>query len=105
MATRCTIKIQGIDYAKVYKHWDGYPDATLEWLKDFNSKFEEDRGFNDPNYKFAQLLRSSAWDSDKYNLDQSKATGWGVLPFDAYSLEEYEYTLTPVQVLVKKINS
>ena len=105
MATRCTIKIQGINYAKVYKHWDGYPDATLQWLQDFNAKFENDRGFSDPQYKFAQLLRSSAWDSEQYNLDPSKATGWGVVDFTDFLWEEYEYTLTPDSVIVKKINS
>ena len=54
MATRCTIKIEGIDYAKVYKHWDGYPDATLRWLEEFNRNFSKNRG-DDPAYKLAQL--------------------------------------------------
>ena len=40
MATRCTIIVEGIDSVKVYKHWDGYPEATLEWLQDFNEDFE-----------------------------------------------------------------
>ena len=105
MATRCTIKIQGINYAKVYKHWDGYPEATLQWLQDFNNQFNKERGMDDPNYKFAQLLRSSARDADKYNLDASRVAGWGVLPFDNNSWEEYEYTLTPDSVSVKKIIS
>ena len=92
MATRATIKVEGVNYAKVYKHWDGYPDATLPWLKDFNKDFKENRG-SDPEYKFAQLLRSSARDVEKYGLGPSKYTGWGVLPFDANVGEEYEYIL------------
>ena len=92
MATRCTIKIEGIDYAKIYKHWDGYPDATLKWLQDFNKDFSENRG-EDANYKFAQLLRSSARDAEKYQLDASLHTGWGVIPIDENWSEEFEYTL------------
>ena len=41
MATRCTIKIDGVDYAKIYKHWDGYPEANYIWLKEFNDRFNE----------------------------------------------------------------
>ena len=92
MATRCTIKIEGVDYAKVYKHWDGYPDATLKWLEEFNRNFTNNRG-DDPIYKFAQLLRSSARDAEKYNLDASLHTGWGVVGFDEHWGAEFEYTL------------
>jgi hypothetical protein len=86
MATRCTIKIEGIDYAKVYKHWDGYPDATLKWLQDFNKDFSKNRG-DDPTYKFAQLLRNSI------RHCSSQYTGWGVVAFDDNWSEEFEYTL------------
>lgn len=92
MATRCTIKIEGINYAKIYKHWDGYPDATLPWLESFNEDFCEERG-DDPTYKFAQLLRSSERDAKNYKLDGSHYTGWGILSYDANAGEEYEYTL------------
>lgn len=92
MAIRCTIKIEGIDYAKVYKHWDGYPDATLKWLKEFNEDFYKNRG-DDAEYKFAQLLRSSARDAEKYQLDASLHTGWGVVAFDDNWSEEFEYLL------------
>lgn len=51
MGTRCTIKIQGITYAKVYKHWDGYPEHILPWLIAFNAEFTKDRG-DDPQYKW-----------------------------------------------------
>ena len=35
MAIRCTIEIEGVNYAKIYKHWDGYPDAMEKWLNDY----------------------------------------------------------------------
>lgn len=98
MATRATIYIlsedkQGIHkQVKVYKHWDGYPSATLEWLEDFNKSFSSARG-DDPQYKIAQLLRSSAFDSMKYNLDPAHHTGWGIVPIDADCNAEWEYYL------------
>lgn len=92
MATRCTIKIEGIEYAKIYKHYDGYPQATFEWLEKFNSYFQFKRG-DDPNYKFAQLLRDSVRNCSTYDLDPSQFTGWGVVAFDEDWCEDYEYTL------------
>ena len=93
MATRCTIKIEGVYNVKIYKHFDGYPAATLPWLQDFNQKFMENRGI-DSSYKFAQLLRSSVRDAEKYPLlDQSKYTGWGVIGYHDKGDEAYEYTL------------
>lgn len=92
MATRCTIKIEGVDYAKVYKHSDGYPEATLAWLKDFNEDFSKNRG-DDATYKFAQLLRHSIRWGSMYDLDLSPYTGWGVVGFDEDWFQEYEYTL------------
>ena len=92
MSTRCTIKIEGVEYVKIYKHFDGYPSATLKWLEDFNKDFTQNRGV-DPEYKFAQLLRSSTRDTEKYNLDDSKYTGWGVVGYYESCGEEYEYTL------------
>lgn len=77
MSTNAVIRVEGLFSLEIYKHWDGYPEATLEWLEDFNKKFTEERG-DDPNYKFAQVLRSSAFDCEKYNLDSSRSTGWGV---------------------------
>jgi hypothetical protein len=76
MATRCTISIEGMKPI-IYKHWDGYPSVMLQWLDAFNKEFTEARG-NDKEYKFAQLLRASAFDAEKYDLDDSRTTGWGV---------------------------
>ena len=92
MATRATIIVEGQTSVKAYKHWDGYETATLPWLEEFNKNFSRARG-DDPEYKLAQLLRSSAFDSMKYNLDPSRDTGWGIVPIDADMWEEYEYHL------------
>ena len=101
MATRATIIIEGMALVKAYKHWDGYEEATLPWLEEFNKTFTEARG-DDPEYKLAQLLRSSARDADKFRLDPSRNTGWGVVPMDADMWEEYEYhLLADGSVLVK----
>ena len=101
MATRSTIKIEGINYAKIYKHWDGYPDAMLDWLTEFNNEFNKQRG-DDPQYKFAQLLRFSQREGKKYNLDMSETTGWGGVPFFDDCWADYEYTLTDKEVKIKR---
>lgn len=92
MATRATIIVEGQPSVKAYKHWDGYEEATLPWLEEFNKTFTEERG-DDPDYKLAQLLRSSAFDAKKYSLDPSRNTGWGIVPIKADMWEEYEYHL------------
>jgi len=103
MATRGTIKIEGINYAKIYKHLDCYPQAMIEWLENFNNSFNKQRG-DDPQYKFAQLLRSSQREGNIYNLDMSETTGWGVVEYDVDCGEDYEYTLTNKEVIIKEIN-
>jgi hypothetical protein len=90
MATRSTVKIEGITFAKMYKHWDGQPQHMLPWLEEFNRRFTEIRG-EDPEYKFAQLLRSST--EPEFKLDTSKSTGYGIIPYNSTRGEEYEYTL------------
>ena len=92
MGTRATIKVEGVNYCKLYKHFDGYTSATLEWLEDFNKDFTVNRG-DDPEYKFAQLLRSTVRDQEKYDLDDSQYTGWGVMPYDGGWGEEFQYRL------------
>ena len=92
MATRATIQLEGYKVAKLYKHWDGYPSATLQWLEDFNKDFVENRG-DDLSYKFAQLIRSSAFDCEKYELDASRHTGWGVVDFNSDCGTNYQYRL------------
>lgn len=92
MATSAIIQLEGYKVAKLYKHWDGHPDSTLQWLEDFNRDFVENRG-DDDVYKFAQLIRSSAFDCEKYHLDKSRYTGWGVIGFDSGYDAKYEYRL------------
>ena len=92
MSTNAIIKVEGIDFVMLYKHWDGYPGSTLPWLEEFNEDFKTNRG-NDPEYKFAQLLRSSERDGDKFEMDRCKHTGWGVLPYEVNTDAPYEYIL------------
>lgn len=92
MSTSCEIRVQGCRTAKVYKHWDGYPNATLPWLQKFNKDFAAKRG-DDPAYKLAQLLRSSAMDAEKFDLDASTETGWGVIPYRQDWCVDYIYIL------------
>lgn len=89
MATSAVIIIEGFNAACVYKHHDGYPEGTLPWLEEFNKDFTEKRG-NDTEYKFAQLLRSSERDAEKYRMCTDKHTGWGVCA----GLCEGSYTYT-----------
>lgn len=73
MSTRAVIRIEGIDFAQAYKHFDGYRSATLPWLVEFNAAFTKERG-DAPHYKFAQLLRSSVFDGQRHGLDMSRET-------------------------------
>ena len=91
MGTSCKIRVDGYEDLVLYKNWDGYPEATLQWLKDFNEDFVKNRGDDKP-YKFAQLIRSSAFDAEKYGLDDSRHTGWGVY-LDGEICTDYEYAL------------
>ena len=92
MATTAKIKIKELPGVALYKHWDGYPEATLPWLESFNKRFTKERG-NDPEYKMAQLIRSSAFDCNEFNLDPSRSTGWGVITKKAQYVTDYEYVL------------
>ena len=92
MATSAIIKIEGLNFAQVYKHYDGYPENTLPWLEEFNAEFARNRG-SDPEYKLAQLLRSSKRLEDKFNLDPNNFRGWGVVsPREEWG-EIFRYTL------------
>lgn len=92
MSTVATIKIEGLNFAKAYKHWDGDPDATYPWLKSFNETFAEQGGYG-PDRKLAQLLRDSKAREAEFRLDKSNFTGWRIVPFTANVGEEFEYTL------------
>jgi len=76
MSTPAIIKLEGYKNIVLYKHCDGDPQSTMKWLQDFNKNFVKNRG-DDNNYKFAQLVRSSAFDCEEYGLDNNRYTGWG----------------------------
>jgi hypothetical protein len=78
MSTNAIIRVEGLGFCALYKHWDGYPKATLPWLEEFNKTFTAERG-NDASYKMAQLIRSSERMGDEFDLDRSTTTGWGVV--------------------------
>lgn len=92
MGTHCTIKVENVNYCKLYKHYDGYQESTLPWLLDFNERFINHRG-KDPEYKMAQLVRDSLGSSNKFSLDPSLYTGWGIVDFNADVDPSYEYIL------------
>lgn len=96
MGTHAVIRLEqdnGKDFfAELYVHWDGYPEHMLPWLEEFNLKFTEERG-NDEHYKFAQLLRFSSANGEKFNLDPSAYTGYGVGRVGQFTFVEYVYTL------------
>lgn len=92
MSTNAIIKLEGFKAAQLYKHWDGYPSATLLWLQKFNKEFTEKRG-DDSSYKFAQLIRSSVSMGTEFELDDSKETGWGVLSASEKVGAHFEYRL------------
>ena len=92
MGTRAFIEVEGSEIG-LYKHYDGYIKGTLPWLEDFFTEFYTKRGY-DPEYCLAQLIRSSAFKADKFNLDKSTETGWGVmLKKDKPGDVEYTYKL------------
>lgn len=90
MATSAIINVEGFTICTLYKHYDGDTGSTLPWLEKFNQEFTEKRG-HDPEYKMAQLIRSSASMAEEFNLDKSTETGWGVISFTTD--EQFVYTL------------
>ena len=58
MSTRANIIVEDSNVV-IYKHWDGYPEATLPHLKTFKKRFNKDRGY-DPEYEIAQIVREFA---------------------------------------------
>ncbi len=90
MATNAIINVEGFHVCTLYKHYDGDTMSTLPWLEKFNQEFTEKRG-HDPEYKMAQLIRSSALMAEEFSLDKSTETGWGMLSFTTEA--EFVYTL------------
>lgn len=95
MGTRAMIQIEGANYAKIYKHWDGCPEHMLPWLEKFAAEFVAERP-SDAEYMFAQLLRSSVTMCEEFKLDKSTSTGWGIVPFGESMGAEYFYRINPI---------
>jgi hypothetical protein len=91
MATRAIIHMDDKTIG-IYKHWDGYPEATLPWLEEFHEDFLKNQGW-DPEYELAQLLRSTVRFQKKYGLDNDLYTGWGITTLEDASWIDYVYTL------------
>lgn len=73
MSTPCIINFaHGKDiFAKIYRHWDGYPDTVKADLQKFFFDVEnqtEDTRFNDASYLAAKFV---VWQAGQYN-DSSK---------------------------------
>lgn len=92
MGNRSIIRVVGVNYAEVYKHWDGSLHNMLPWLTNFVQDFKSYRG-KDPEYCLAQLLRSSAKMAKEFRLDDSDYTGYGVVPFGSIMGQDFIYTL------------
>jgi len=104
MGTRAIIKVKGLKNVVLYKHYDGYPESTLPWLEKFAKEFHEERG-HDPEYCFAQLIRSSVRLQDEFNLGDSNTTGWGVITGRKIEAgQEYEYTINEGKIEVKSLH-
>lgn len=73
------VRVQGLPQVELFVHRVISVDLFEEWLREFNEAFCNERGF-DPQYKFAQLLRSSVFDADKFAIDTNCIYGWEVLP-------------------------
>lgn len=104
MATTAKIIINDPDIKNIaiYKHYDGYPSATLPWLLEFHKDFMKNRGW-DPEYELAQLLRSSVRLAKKYSLDDSKYTGWGIV--NEHSVQtDYQYILDKDKIKIYKFD-
>jgi len=90
MSTKAMIMVVGLPDVALYKHWDGMPKSTLPWLEEFNMEFQKKRG-DDPEYKFAQLIRSSVFLAEKHGLDKDNSTGWGVLTKNLSGITSINY--------------
>ena len=75
MSTHAVIRVDGSDVV-LFKHWDGYPENTLPWLIKFNKGFVKKYPTSYPEYKVADLIRSTVKSAKTYNLCKD---GWAVM--------------------------
>jgi len=90
MLNPTVVRINGFNTIEIYIHRVISQDLFLKWLNEFNSGFAKQRG-NDSSYKFAQLLRSSVFDADKFALDKNILYGWEVLKTNSADESYFDY--------------
>ena len=97
MGTRCTINFNRGEeiHAKVYRHYDGYPEGVLPDLETFFSDVElqtQDTRFSDPSYLAAKYID---WQAAQNAEDKEFPLAFlsvGVVLSDPGDIE-YTYTL------------
>lgn len=112
MATRCIIKFTQDNhvYARVYRHWDGYPDTEGGVLADLAKFFEDveaetkDHRYRDAPYLAAKFV---VWQA-RQNGEGLDFTGVGIVGSGDMG-EEYVYTVdcstlvcTPIEHVYKE---
>jgi len=96
MSTRASVAFlqNGIVYARVYRHSDGYPEGLGRDLQVFFQDVQKqckDTRFNDSEYLAARFI---VWQASKngYKRSNNLLDFTGVSPcFDKHGDEEYEY--------------
>jgi hypothetical protein len=84
------INVEGCDFCSFYVHWR--PKNLGQKLEEFRQWFVEHRGFDDPEYMMAQLIRNSTlWDDPEESARM--ATGYGLV-----SYEEGDFTVSFTEV-------
>ena len=88
------IFIEGISYAKIYKHNNEFytPERMREKLEAFNQEFTEERG-EEADYKFAQLIKQSNTIFKEDLKVEEKFEGWGVLQYEEFCNSSHRYIL------------
>lgn len=90
MGTSASVRIETLN-VELYIHYDGYPSNIMPWVESFHARFLAERGW-DAEYEFAQLIRSSVFDADQFNLSKDKTCGFGVNVISDYNSYNTNYT-------------
>lgn len=84
------VRVYGVKGIELFIQRAVSQDLVKEWLEEFNMDFNINRG-DDPEYKFAQLGRSSVLKAEKFNLDTDDVHGWEVRMPDLKDTDYYDY--------------
>jgi len=103
MGTRCQIIVEGNEAAKVYKHWDGYPDGVIPVLQELLPPFSDDRG-EDSEYLVARIVDAFCSQQRRHRNDQITPcfTGYGVSNIWHDDIEYLYLITTDYQLVVYK---